>query len=420
MTVTTRLAVDRLRSAQRRRETYVGPWLPEPLVADADGAPDDPERIAIEAERLSLALLGALERLNPVERAVLILRDAFDLDYAEIADVVDRSPANVRQIATRARAHAGDQSRTRPVSAEEQERLATAFMAAALAGDIEAIRAALAADAILYTDGGGVVTAARKPIYGADKIARFLIGVQRKPEFVPDIEYTLVRVNGDFGVRMVSPTTGFLGITAVQVQDCRDRRRPNLLEPGAVWLTVLDGLSVPVVQAPMAGGPSTPELAAAVNRGGGLGFVAAGYLTPDRLREQLQRTAALTDRPFGVNLFVGSGTPGDAAAVAAYGRRLTDVARRAGVTLGEPRFDDDWFAEKTALLVDDSFPGLSVVSFTFGLPPADVGAGAARGRLRAVDDRHVGRRGAGRGRRRRRCADRPGSRGRGTSWRVRR
>jgi RNA polymerase sigma-70 factor (ECF subfamily) len=219
VTVTTRLAVDRLRSAQLRRETYVGPWLPEPLVADADGAPDDPERIAIEAERLSLALLGALERLNPVERAVLILRDAFDLDYAEVADVVDRSPANVRQIAARARAHAGDQSRVRTVSAEEQERLATAFMAAALAGDIEAIRAPLAADAILYSDGGGVVTAARKPIYGADKIARFLVGVQRKPEFVPDIEYTLVRVNGDFGVRMVSPTTGFLGIVAVQVQD---------------------------------------------------------------------------------------------------------------------------------------------------------------------------------------------------------
>jgi RNA polymerase sigma-70 factor (ECF subfamily) len=219
VTVTTRLAVDRLRSAQRRRETYVGPWLPEPLVADADGAPDDPERIAIEAERLSLALLGALERLNPVERAVLILRDAFDLDYAEIADVVDRSPANVRQIATRARAHAGDQSRARTVSAEEQERLATAFMAAALAGDIDAIRAALAADAILYSDGGGVVLAARKLIYGADKIARFLVGVQRKPAFAPDIEYALVRVNGDFGVRMGSPTAGFLGIVAVQVQD---------------------------------------------------------------------------------------------------------------------------------------------------------------------------------------------------------
>ena len=137
-------------------------------------------------------------------------------------------------------------------------------------------------------------------------------------------------------------------------------------------MTVLDGLSVPVVQAPMAGGPSTPELAAAVNRGGGLGFVAAGYLTPERLREQLLRTAALTDRPFGVNLFTGSDTPGDADAVAAYGRRLGDMARRAGVELGEPRFDDDWFAEKVALLIDDSVPGLTVVSFTFGLPPTDV------------------------------------------------
>jgi RNA polymerase sigma-70 factor (ECF subfamily) len=154
-----------------------------------------------------------------VERAVLILRDAFDLDYAEIADVLGRSPANVRQIAVRARSHAGVQRRTRPVSAQEQERLAATFLAAALAGDIDGIRAALAADAILYSDGGGVVVAARKPIYGADKIARFLVGVQRKPAFVPDIEYELVRVNGDFGVRMASPTAGLLGIIAVQAQD---------------------------------------------------------------------------------------------------------------------------------------------------------------------------------------------------------
>jgi nitronate monooxygenase len=90
------------------------------------------------------------------------------------------------------------------------------------------------------------------------------------------------------------------------------------------------------------------------------------------LREQLQRTAALTDRPFGVNLFVGSDTPGEADAVAAYRARLNDMARRAGVQLGEPRFDDDWFAEKAALLVDESIPGLGVVSFTFGLPPDNV------------------------------------------------
>jgi RNA polymerase sigma-70 factor (ECF subfamily) len=219
VTVATRLAIDRLRSARHRRESYVGPWLPEPLVTDADAAAEDPERIAIEAERLSLALLGALERLNPIERAVLILRDAFDLDYAEIADVIDRSPANVRQIAVRARTHAGDSSRRRPVSPEEEQRLASAFMGAALTGDLEGIRATLAADAILYSDGGGVVTAARKPIYGADKVARFVIGVQRKPTYPDDVVYTAVRVNGDFGVRMDSPTAGFLGLVAVQMAD---------------------------------------------------------------------------------------------------------------------------------------------------------------------------------------------------------
>jgi RNA polymerase sigma-70 factor, ECF subfamily len=215
VTVTTRLALDRLRSARARREVYVGPWLPEPLLTD----PETPETKAIEAERLSLALLGALERLNPVERAVLVLRDAFDLEYAEIADILEKTPANVRQIAKRAREHAGDPTRRRPVSEEERERLATAFLAASISGDVEQIRSLLAADAIMYTDGGGVVTAARKPIYGADKIARFMVGVQRKPQFPEDPVYTPVLVNGDPGVRMDSARDGFVSIIAVEVAD---------------------------------------------------------------------------------------------------------------------------------------------------------------------------------------------------------
>jgi RNA polymerase sigma-70 factor (ECF subfamily) len=213
VTVTTRLALDRLRAARARREVYVGPWLPEPLLTD----PETPESKAIEAERLSLALLGALERLNPTERAVLVLRDVFDLEYAEIADIVEKTPANVRQIAKRAREHAGDPTRRRPVSEEERERLANAFLAASVSGDVEQIRALLAADAIMYTDGGGVVTAARKPIYGADKIARFLVGVQRKSQFPEDPVYTPVLVNGDPGVRMDSAAEGFLSIVAVEV-----------------------------------------------------------------------------------------------------------------------------------------------------------------------------------------------------------
>jgi RNA polymerase sigma-70 factor, ECF subfamily len=215
VTVTTRLALDRLRAARARREVYVGPWLPEPLLTD----PETPESKTIEAERLSLALLGALERLNPSERAVLVLRDVFDLEYAEIADILEKTPANVRQIAKRAREHAGDPTRRRPVSEEERERLANAFLAASVSGDVEGIRALLAADAIMYTDGGGVVTAARKPIYGADKIARFLVGVQRKSHFPEDPVYTPVLVNGDPGVRMDSAAAGFLSIVAVEVGD---------------------------------------------------------------------------------------------------------------------------------------------------------------------------------------------------------
>ncbi|HWC48079.1 MAG TPA: RNA polymerase sigma factor SigJ [Solirubrobacterales bacterium] len=215
VTVTTRLALDRLRSARARREVYVGPWLPEPLVTD----PETPESKAIEAERLSLALLAALERLNPVERAVLVLRDVFDLEYAEIADVLEKTPSNVRQIAARARNHAGDATRRRKVSEEERQRLTVAFLGAAISGDMDGVRELLAADAIMYTDGGGVVTAARKPIYGAAKIARFMVRVQRKSSFPDDPVYTPVLVNGDPGVLMESVADGFLSIAAVEIAD---------------------------------------------------------------------------------------------------------------------------------------------------------------------------------------------------------
>ncbi|HVC06123.1 MAG TPA: RNA polymerase sigma factor SigJ [Solirubrobacterales bacterium] len=215
ITATTRLALDRLRSARVRREVYVGPWLPEPLVTTTE----TPETKAIEAERLHLALLGALERLNPVERAVLVLRDVFDLEYAEIADVLEKTPANVRQIAGRARDHAGDASRERSVSEAERQRLAEAFLAAAVAGDIDRIRDLLAADAVMYSDGGGVVVAARRPVYGAEKIARFMVGVQRKAAYPADPVFTRVLVNGDPGVRMDSAAEGFLSIVAIEVAD---------------------------------------------------------------------------------------------------------------------------------------------------------------------------------------------------------
>jgi nitronate monooxygenase len=131
---------------------------------------------------------------------------------------------------------------------------------------------------------------------------------------------------------------------------------------------VLDDLAVPIVQAPLAGGPSTPELAAAVSAAGGFGFLAAGYLTPERLGDDITRLRTMTTAPFGVNVFVGGAAPADPDVVAGYARALEDEARRVGVALGRARFDDDAFDAKVGLLCGDP---VAVVSFTFGLPPAD-------------------------------------------------
>jgi RNA polymerase sigma-70 factor (ECF subfamily) len=191
-TVTTRLAIDRLRSAQHRREAYVGPWLPEPMVTAAD----DPAEVVATAERLSMALLVALERLNPVERAVFLLRDVFDYDYPAIADVVDKSPANCRQIASRARERVGDPSRGRPLESEER-RLANAYAAAILSRDVAGLARILADDVVLWSDGGGKTRAARHPLAGRDRVAKYLVSVsQQAPD---ETTAELVAVNGSLG-----------------------------------------------------------------------------------------------------------------------------------------------------------------------------------------------------------------------------
>lgn len=227
VTTATRLAIDRRRSARARRETYVGTWLPDPLVDD----PEDPETLAIEGEQLSLALLGALERLNPVERAVLVLHDAFDVAYAEIADAVEISPANARQIARRARERVGDVVRRRPVERDEQERLTGAFLRAAHDGDVAQLRDLLAADAIQYSDGGGRVTVARKPVHGAQRIAELYGNLRRIGAFPPDLDVRFVRVNGDPGVRLVSASQGPYAITALQLADGRIEAIRNFVNP---------------------------------------------------------------------------------------------------------------------------------------------------------------------------------------------
>ena len=194
-TVTTRLCIDRLRSARSRRVDYVGPWLPEPLLAER--ASEVAEPAAVE-EALSVAFLVLLESLTPVERAVFLLREVFDYDYAEISRLVGKSEANCRQISRRARASVAARRPRFESSPEEEESLAEGFLAACTNGDMDGLLALLSEDATLYSDGGGKTTrAALNPIHGPEKVARFLAGILRKAP--PGFVVRRARVNGGFG-----------------------------------------------------------------------------------------------------------------------------------------------------------------------------------------------------------------------------
>src|SRR3954467_6877195 len=175
-TVATRLSINVLKSARVRRESYVGPWLPEPLLEDPASGPDARAELA---DSLSLAMLVLLERLNPVERAAYLLREVFGYEYAEIAAVIDRTEVNARQLVTRARKHL-EASRPR-FDADEAARdaLLDRFLAAAEEGDLEALEELRAKDAVLYADSGGKVMAPRQPLVGATLIARFMAAVSQ-------------------------------------------------------------------------------------------------------------------------------------------------------------------------------------------------------------------------------------------------
>src|SRR6266487_110256 len=176
--VTTRLSIDHMRSARVRREEYVGPWLPEPLLAD-ERAPDPGEQAEL-ADSLSLAFLVLLERLSPVERAAFLLREVFDYPYDEIAEIIDRSQDNARQLVVRARRHVDAERPRFDVSREAHEELTERFMAATYDGDTEGLVALLASDVVAYTDGGGKVQAARIPVRGSDPVARFMVSIAQR------------------------------------------------------------------------------------------------------------------------------------------------------------------------------------------------------------------------------------------------
>ena len=180
-TIGTRLALNQLRSARVRRETYVGLWLPEPLVTDHAS---DPSGSVELAESLSMAFLVLLERLSPIERAVFLLRDVFDFEYAQIARIVEKTEPNCRQLFTRAKQHLGAPRARFEAPAGQAQLLVERFTRAAGAGDMDGLLAVLAEDITLWADGGGKVPgAALRPVHGADAVARFIMGIMRR--FVP-------------------------------------------------------------------------------------------------------------------------------------------------------------------------------------------------------------------------------------------
>jgi RNA polymerase sigma-70 factor, ECF subfamily len=205
-TVATRLSINVLKSSRVRRESYVGPWLPEPLVEDP--APGPASRAEL-ADSLSLALLVLLERLTPVERAAYLLREVFGYEYADIAGIIERTEVNSRQLVARARKHI-EASRPR-FDADEAARdaLLERFLAAAEEGDMEALEELLAKDAVLYADGGGKAMAAPEPLVGATLIARFMAAVMQNA--LRDLEIRSVRVNGQPGRVMLGPAEQPIG-----------------------------------------------------------------------------------------------------------------------------------------------------------------------------------------------------------------
>ncbi|WP_229705205.1 RNA polymerase sigma factor SigJ [Williamsia phyllosphaerae] len=178
--IVTRQSLNTLRASARRREEYVGPWLPEPLrMPETIGAAGDPEADVVLGESVSMAMMVVLESLGPDERAVFVLREVFGFSHSEIAEAVGKSVDAVRQSAGRARSHVQARRRRFESTPAAVDEITTAFLSTTLSGDLQGLMNILAPDAVLISDGGGKVNAARRPIHGADKIARFLIGIAR-------------------------------------------------------------------------------------------------------------------------------------------------------------------------------------------------------------------------------------------------
>jgi len=220
-----RRCLDSWKSARRRREEYVGEWLPEPL------ASGDPSRQSELAESVSLAFLVMLESLNPVERAVFLLHDVFQYSFDEVAEIVEKSPAACRQIASRARAAVAEHRPRFPASPDEQRRLVSQFMAACESGSLDELKSILTADVTAVSDGGGKLAAARVPIVGIERVTRFILGLRSKAEHQGRVaELTVADVNGTAGI--IYKLDGRLfAVLSFEIDGGQIRRMYSVLNP---------------------------------------------------------------------------------------------------------------------------------------------------------------------------------------------
>jgi RNA polymerase sigma-70 factor, ECF subfamily len=228
--VVTRLAIDHLKSARVRRETYVGEWLPEPLVTDDTGDAGDPAAIAEQADSLSMSFLVLLERLTPLERAVFLLHDVFDYDFAEVGRIVNRTPANCRQQAVRARRFIAENRPRFEVDEQDADELVSRFFAAANRGDVDGLIDVLAEHVILHGDGGGKVPQWFEPIAGADKVARLFarMGSQLRAMGATSEPH---RINGQPGMIFRGPGGGVFSVMSFEVVDGRVATIRSVVNP---------------------------------------------------------------------------------------------------------------------------------------------------------------------------------------------
>jgi RNA polymerase sigma-70 factor (TIGR02957 family) len=226
-TIATRLAIDELRSARARRESYVGEWLPEPIAAPEE----DPAAQAEQADSLSLAFLVLLESLTPEQRAAFLLHDVFDYDYGKVAEIVGTSEQNARQLASRARRHVQDGRPRFEPSSEERERLAAGFFAAVEDGDFEALEGLLAEDVELHGDGGGVAPAIRHPVFGRARTVQLLGNWGRIAERIGGIRIRRVVINGQPGAEFLDADGKLINVLALDIAEGKIRTIRSVVNP---------------------------------------------------------------------------------------------------------------------------------------------------------------------------------------------